>query len=119
MQVTCYTGARARYKLHCDNAGGAASDGRLISLVCYLNEAWDEADGGALRLHLPPTVSDREGLQPNARTPFIDIYPQAGTIALFRSDRVLHEVRPPKVPRYAVALWLIVDNPTESGACYF
>ena len=104
---------------HEDNSGGMQSDGRLLTLVCYLNSDWDERDGGALRLHMPEAVSRMEGLQPESRTPFVDVFPHGGTIALFRSDRVLHEVRPPRQPRYAVTVWLLAENPTETGACYF
>ena len=35
-------------------AGGPASDGRLLSLVLYLNDEWDDANGGALRKGMPP-----------------------------------------------------------------
>ena len=119
MQITCYAGVAARYKPHLDNMGGAQSDGRLLSLVCYLNDEWNDEDGGALRIHLPSSVAGAAGLQPEKQTPFVDVYPRLGTIAVFRSDRVLHEVRPPKRSRYAVTVWLVADNPSHANACYF
>lgn len=103
-----------------DNVGGAHSDGRLLSLVLYLNDAWDGArDGGALRIHLPEAVARAEGFEPERQTPYVDVYPRAGMLAVFRSDRVLHEVRPPERPRFALTVWLLVENPREGGGRYF
>ena len=119
MQVTCYADRDARYRAHLDNMGGVGSDGRLLTLVCYLNQDWDpRVDGGALRVHVPAPVAAAAGLQPET-TPFVDVFPSAGTLAIFRSDRVLHEVRPPKQARYAVTVWLVAENATDPRACYF
>ena len=121
LQVSCYRNPTAQYRIHVDNVGGAKGDGRLLTMLLYLNDdVWTEADGGALRLHLPVVVSQREGLQPNECTPFVDVCPGGGTLAIFRSDRVWHEVRPPKRPRYAVTSWVLAhDPPPGAPRCYF
>jgi SM-20-related protein len=71
------------------------SDGaRTISVVIYLNEAWTPGDGGALRLHLSPSV---------------DVLPKAGTLVCFTSDDIEHEVRPSNRPRMSIAIWFRRD----------
>jgi SM-20-related protein len=69
------------------------SDARVVSAVFYLNADWHEADGGALRLYLPDGGTR-------------DIYPHAGTLALFLSARFEHEVLPATRDRMSVASWL-------------
>jgi SM-20-related protein len=54
---------------------------RLISAVIYLNDSWLPESGGQLR------IFDANG-QPH------DVQPEGGTLALFRSTDILHEVRP-------------------------
>lgn len=68
------------------------SDARLISTVLYLNPDWAEDDGGRLRLW-PATGESREAL------------PQAGTLVVFRSDLIAHEVRPARRERCSIAGW--------------
>lgn len=68
-----------------------SDDARVLSLVLYLNPEWPDDAGGELRLHLP------EGVQ--------DIAPRQGTVAVFLSDSVEHEVRPATRPRLSVAAW--------------
>ena len=58
-------------------------DARVVSTVTYLNDAWREEDGGALRLHLP----------------------QGGTLILFLSAEVEHEVLPAARERMSIAGW--------------
>lgn len=81
----------ARYARHLDRL--RHSDARAVSAVYYLNEAWDAADGGALRLYLD-----------DGRTH--DVLPQAGTLVLFLSDRFEHEVLPARRERMSVACWM-------------
>ncbi|WP_460456503.1 2OG-Fe(II) oxygenase [Arenimonas alkanexedens] len=69
-----------------------SDDARVISLVLYLNPDWPEAAGGQLRLHLP------EGP--------VDVAPRLGTVVVFLSAEVEHEVLPADRPRYSVAAWL-------------
>ena len=68
-------------------------DARVLSAVFYLNHAWGEADGGALRLHL----TDRSHR---------DIYPHAGTLLLFLSAEFEHEVLPATRQRMSIACWM-------------
>jgi SM-20-related protein len=70
-------------------------DRRAISLVLYLNDAWREHDGGALRLYF----DDR-------RTAYQDVLPEGGRLLVFRSERFEHEVRTTARDRYSVAAWL-------------
>jgi SM-20-related protein len=81
--------AGAGYARHVD--GFRNDDARVLSLVLYLNRDWPTDAGGALRLHLP------EGRH--------DIAPTQGTLAIFLSAGVEHEVMPATQPRYSVAAW--------------
>lgn len=81
----------ARYARHLDRL--RHSDARTVSAVYYLNEAWDPADGGALRLYLDDGHTH-------------DVLPQAGTLVLFLSDRFEHEVLPATRERMSVACWM-------------
>lgn len=81
----------ARYARHLDRL--RHSDARMVSAVYYLNETWDPADGGALRLYLD-----------DGRVH--DVLPQAGTLVLFLSDRFEHEVMPATRERMSVACWM-------------
>ncbi|HEX5306471.1 MAG TPA: 2OG-Fe(II) oxygenase [Dyella sp.] len=87
-----------RYARHLDRL--RHSDARVVSAVYYLNDAWDPADGGALRLYLD-----------DGRTQ--DVLPQGGTLVLFMSDRFEHEVLPATRERMSIACWL---RRRESGA---
>lgn len=69
------------------------SDARVVSAVFYLNDAWREAEGGALRLYLADGTSR-------------DIYPHAGTLLLFLSAQFEHEVRPASRDRMSIACWM-------------
>lgn len=68
-----------------------SDDARVLSLVLYLNPDWPDGAGGQLRLHLP------EGP--------VDIAPRLGTVAIFLSAEVDHEVLPATQPRFSVAAW--------------
>jgi len=83
--------AGAAYARHVDRFRD--DDARVLSLVLYLNQAWDAADGGALRLYLG------EGQEP------VDTLPRGGTLAVFLSDRFPHEVLPARRERLSLAGW--------------
>ena len=78
--------ARHRDCLH-DN------DARVLSCVFYLNQQWQEAEGGALRLYLADGSSR-------------DIYPRAGKLLLFLSAQFEHEVLPATRDRMSIASWM-------------
>jgi SM-20-related protein len=69
------------------------SDARVVSVVFYLNEAWQESEGGALRLYLEDG-SHR------------DIHPHAGSLLLFLSAQFEHEVLPATRDRMSIACWM-------------
>ena len=86
----------ARYARHLDRLRD--SDARVVSAVFYLNDAWQEAEGGALRLYLADGTSR-------------DIYPRAGNLLLFLSAQFEHEVLPATRDRMSVACWMRQRTP--------
>ncbi len=81
------------YKRHTDRFQN--TDSRQISCILYLNEGWQEAYGGQLRLY-----TESEGEEN-----FNDVKPQWGTFACFRSD-IPHEVLSTTKERYSITGWL-------------
>jgi SM-20-related protein len=79
----------AFYQKHLDRFTN--SDERIISCSLYLNPQWEERFGGALRLY--------EGAR------CIDVYPRAGTFAIFRSDAIYHEVLSATRERFSLTGW--------------
>jgi SM-20-related protein len=84
----------AFYKAHFDSFRGAAN--RMVSLVIYLNRDWRPGDGGELLLH---------GTGPSVR-----IAPRAGSLLLFMSEEIEHEVLPTRRPRASIAGWFRLNN---------
>lgn len=80
------------YSKHKDSFRGAK--GRILTTVTYLNETWKNEDGGSLILY------NRAGESEEAR-----ILPSAGTLALFLSEEIPHEVQPTKRRRLSIAGW--------------
>ncbi len=78
------------YRRHADRFNHNAH--RVISTVCYLNQGWEEKDGGQLRMYLP----DKQ----------FDIAPFAGRLACFRSE-LEHEVLLTSRPRYSITGWML------------
>jgi len=85
------------YEKHIDQF--KSTNNRKISFACYLNKDWQKEDGGELRLY------QRE-------KGFIDISPVAGSLALFRSDTVEHEVLTTQKNRLSITGWLR-DRPID------
>lgn len=86
------------YRRHVDSFQGRAS--RVVSLVLYLNEGWNEADGGALQVY------NRENENEVCGT----VLPREGRMALFMSEEIPHEVLPANRTRYSVACWFRCDE---------
>ena len=86
--------AGARYARHLDQFRN--DDRRRVSCVLYLNESWDESDGGALRLYVGKYGDYR------------DVIPHGGTLAVFLSDQFDHEVLPARKARFSVTGWFKV-----------
>ncbi len=78
------------YARHSDSFQGARN--RIVSLVAYLNDGWQSADGGCLRIW--PLDGAR-----------IDVVPRRGTLVLMLSENVEHEVLPTNRSRASIAGW--------------
>ncbi|CCH57002.1 2OG-Fe(II) oxygenase [Fibrisoma limi BUZ 3] len=106
---TCYLGLRdfefhyavyppgTFYKRHLDQF--RSDSRRKLSVICYLNDNWQESDGGQLTLFLP-------GTQPGQAEQNITIQPIGGRLVCFESGRLEHEVRPAARQRLSVTGWL-------------
>lgn len=82
------------YKRHLDVFRGTSR--RRISSVFYLNLPWSSVDGGQLRLYLPGDQTET----------WVDILPLAGSLVVFDSQTIEHEVLPALRPRASLAGWL-------------
>lgn len=85
----CYAPG-AFYQRHLDRFHD--DDRRTVSAVFYLNDDWLPEQGGALRLYLAAGGEH-------------DVLPQAGTLALFMSDEVPHEVLAATRERLSLTGW--------------
>lgn len=83
------------YQRHVDNFRGRSA--RLVTVITYLNPAWQPEHGGQLRLY-------------THEQDFIDIAPQAGSLVIFLSERFEHEVLPAQQERLSVTGWLRKRN---------
>lgn len=82
------------YQWHTDNPKGR--DERVLSAVYYLNDAWMDADGGAL------AIIDNLGHEQH-------ILPKANRLVVFDSD-LRHQVEIAHRQRYSIATWLRRDD---------
>lgn len=82
------------YRRHLDSFRGAAN--RIVSMVTYLNRDWREGDGGELAIYAEDADQDRIEAT---------IHPRAGTMVLFLSEEVPHEVLPAHTDRISIAGW--------------
>lgn len=71
----------------------------------YLNDLdWElDRDGGALRGYIGAEDDDEEGV--TARV-VVDVCPAGGTLVIFRSKKLLHEVMPAHRRRWALSMWI-------------
>jgi len=90
------------YRRHRDAIPNSASTLRQYSFLLYLNEDWTPNEKGELRIHRD-TGGDflPSGEEPN----YIDVPPKAGTLVLFKSDKIPHEVLNTNSKRYVVVGW--------------
>lgn len=82
----------AYYLKHRDSFRGAA--GRILTTVAYLNETWQNEDGGFLAIY-----------NPNSEQIAARIKPSAGTLVVFLSEDIPHEVEPTQRQRLSIAGW--------------
>lgn len=90
------------YRRHVDAVPNSASILRSYSLLLYLNKDWKESDGGHLRIHLD---SGGDFLPTDEEPNYVDIEPRGGTLVLFKSDKIPHEVLDTNSERMAVVGW--------------
>ena len=86
------------YKRHVDAFRGSRN--RVLSSVFYMNENWSAEDDGALVIY-----ADDE-----TETTLATVYPEFGTLVLFLSEDIPHEVRPTTRDRYSIAGWFRVND---------
>ena len=84
-------GKGACFPWHYDNPG--RPNKRVLTCLIYLNPDYASGQGGELEL------------MPFLQPPVV-IEPKMGRMVFFRSDRVLHRVRPNYHERYALTIWL-------------
>ena len=83
---------------HYDNPG--PPNRRAVTALFYLNPEWADGDGGELEL------------QPLFGPP-VSLAPLMGRLVLFRSDVILHRVRPSRAVRHCFTVW--VDGSKVNG----
>ncbi|QQD18130.1 2OG-Fe(II) oxygenase [Spongiibacter nanhainus] len=86
----------AFYKKHIDAFKGRSN--RVLSTVFYLNGGWQEADGGQLLIY-----GDDDSVVSK-------VTPLMGTLVVFLSDSVPHEVLAAQRTRYSIAGWFRVNG---------
>jgi len=74
---------------------------RAVSFLVYLNEGWKSTDGGALRIY---------GSRENEQERHVDVQPEAGTLVMFRSDTVAHEVLTTHRRRQCIVGWFLITR---------
>lgn len=84
------------YERHLDAFKG--SKNRIVTTVYYLNEEWNEKDGGELIIY------DEEDKIIQKVTP------QGNTLVVFLSDKFEHEVLAAKKKRFSIAGWFRINN---------
>lgn len=86
-------GAGACFPFHYDNPG--PDNKRKITFLVYLNEFWEEGDGGEIQL-MPFLLSS----QPETIAPLFN------RVVIFYSDKMLHRVLPSFKERMCFTIWL-------------
>lgn len=84
------------YARHVDQPHGR--DQRRVSLVLYLNEHWNSADGGVLRIF---TADGRH----------TDIEPMGGRVVAFLTEQREHAVMPTRCGRLSISGWFRSREP--------
>ena len=102
LNETCYTGIHSyefhytlyesgsSYKKHLDQFRN--NDGRQYSMILYLNDDWQERDGGELCIHHKDRLEY--------------IAPSNGKTVFFKSNELEHEVLVTNKPRMSITGWL-------------
>jgi len=86
---------------------------RSVTAILYLNDdAWNLAqDGGGLRLYLDKgSVGQHEAHTDANGESYVDVIPRGGTLVLFDSRRIEHEVLPTNKDRLALTCWILGEQ---------
>ena len=86
------------YKPHLDRHRGTRD--RILSVILYLNPAWQPGDGGELRMRTTPGEQGGD---------FITVEPRMGTLVCFLAGDFWHEVLPANKTRASVTGWFRGD----------
>lgn len=107
LNQTCYLGLQdhefhyalyptgTSYKRHLDRF--RSDSRRKLSVICYLNTNWQEADGGQLTLYLPAAAGPEQPIM---------VMPVGGRLVCFDSGQLEHEVFPATRERLSLTGWL-------------
>lgn len=137
LQLACFDGGGAFYRAHRDAPTLGTSSSllylglqgwlaarpyrrRCITAILYLNDQdWccdPDTDGGALRVYLGAETDDEVG---TTAAQVLSICPSSGTLVLFDSQQILHEVCPSNRQRIALTCWIAGEytgqEPPKSG----
>lgn len=105
------------------NAPSGFSNWRAYTIILYLNDTWQPADGGCLRMYdgggvAPPPVTRPHDTVPRsalwAEQRHTDIEPLSGRVVAFNS-LLHHEVMPAYRPRFACTLWIWKEDTRPMG----
>jgi hypothetical protein len=104
--------------------GGAVHDGNQLSNKKRAShkdqsEPWSAEDGGALKMYNPPLpledqqkrVSGQGCNDPDTTRGFKNIYPVAGSLVVFKSEAICHEVLETHRARLALVGWIHTNIP--------
>jgi len=128
-QLACYDGHGSHYVVHKDHSDfgvlpffgdGLPSDPqqrvvarRRVTAILYLQEKWDAQWGGAFRAHGAPLheVMEQQARGDKRAGDYVDVLPDCGTLVLFRSTDLAHEVLPTTQRRFALSMWCLQAEP--------
>ena len=84
---------------------------RAVTVILYLNDASrTKEDGGQLRCWLKKDDHDKDSqVEGGQHGPAFDIQPTGGTMLIFNSDRLEHQVLASVKDRYALTVWFNGD----------
>eukprot|EP00746_Dinoflagellata_sp_MGD_P003491 gnl/MRDRNA2_/MRDRNA2_106786_c0_seq1.p1 gnl/MRDRNA2_/MRDRNA2_106786_c0~~gnl/MRDRNA2_/MRDRNA2_106786_c0_seq1.p1 ORF type:complete len:407 (+),score=58.87 gnl/MRDRNA2_/MRDRNA2_106786_c0_seq1:79-1299(+) len=88
----CYPPGQAHYTRHLDNTPAEERNYRELTFLLYTNVDWNDSLGGHLQIYTDKGAA-------------IKVRPSAGTVVVFQSRRIFHEVHSAKKERYALTLW--------------
>lgn len=90
----------ASYDIHYDRFIGSMQ--RVVTCILYLNQEWQEEDGGALKIYEGNNTSD---------LPLpMQILPLGGRLVTFISERFPHEVLPSRRDRLSLTGWFRIRS---------